>query len=102
MQWICHDWNDEQCLKLLKNCYDSLPDTGKVILVECIIPETPNSNLDARCVFQTDVIMLCHSSGGKERTRKEYEALANGAGFQGFHVVCCALNMYVIELFKKP
>ncbi|TKY57510.1 Caffeic acid 3-O-methyltransferase 1 [Spatholobus suberectus] len=101
MKWICHDWNDEQCLKLLKNCYDSLPDTGKVILVECIIPETPNSNLDAKCVFQMDVIMLCHSSGGKERTKKEYEALAKGAGFQGFRVACCVLNMYVMELLKK-
>ncbi|KAK7320259.1 hypothetical protein VNO77_29578 [Canavalia gladiata] len=100
MKWICHDWNDEQCLKLLKNCYDSLPDTGKVILAECIIPETPNSKLSSRCVFQMDVIMLCHSSGGKERTEKQYEALAKGAGFQGFRVACRVLNMYVMEFLK--
>ncbi|KAL2335358.1 hypothetical protein Fmac_016571 [Flemingia macrophylla] len=37
LKWICHDWNDEQCLKLLKNCHDSLPESGKVILVEGII-----------------------------------------------------------------
>lgn len=101
IQWICHDWNDEQCLKFLKNCYDSLPDTGKVISTECILPAAPESSSAAQCVFQMDVIMLGHSSGGKERTEKEYEALAKGAGFQGFRVACCALNMYVMGFLKK-
>jgi hypothetical protein len=48
-----------------------------------------------------DVIMLCHSSGGKERTEKEFEALAKGAGFQGFKIASCALNMYVMEFLKN-
>ncbi|KAJ1383880.1 Winged helix-like DNA-binding domain superfamily [Sesbania bispinosa] len=102
MKWICHDWNDEECLKFLKNCYDSVPETGKVILVESNIPAVPDSKLASRCVFEMDVIMLCHSSGGRERTEKEYEALAKGAGFQGFRVACCAFNMYVMEFLKKP
>ena len=73
-----------------------------MILAECIIPVAPESSSKARSVFQMDVIMLCHSSGGKERTEKEYEALAKGAGFQGFRVACCALNMYVMEFLKSP
>ncbi|XP_027368629.1 caffeic acid 3-O-methyltransferase-like [Abrus precatorius] len=102
MKWVCHDWNDEECLKFLKNSYDSLPGEGKVILVECVLPETPNSNLATKCVFLMDVIVSCHSSGGKERTEKEYEALAKGAGFQGFRVACCAFNTYVMEFLKNP
>ncbi|AET00984.2 putative caffeate O-methyltransferase [Medicago truncatula] len=101
MKWICHDWNDEQCLKFLKNCYDSLPATGKVIAVECIIPIIPDSNLASKSVFQMDAIILCHSSGGKERTEKEFEALAKGAGFEGFQIACCAFNMYVMEFLKN-
>ncbi|XP_014504198.2 caffeic acid 3-O-methyltransferase [Vigna radiata var. radiata] len=101
MKWVCHDWNDEQCLKLLKNCYDSLPDTGKVILVEGLIPETPNSKLASKCEFQMDIVMLCHSPNGKERTKKEYEALAKGTGFHGFRIACCVFNTYVIEFLKK-
>ncbi|KAK7386063.1 hypothetical protein VNO78_32136 [Psophocarpus tetragonolobus] len=73
----------------MKNRYDSLPGTGKVILAEGIIPETPNSNLASKCVFQ---IMLCHSPSGKERTEKEYKALAEGAGFHGFLTACCVIN----------
>nr|GEW01685.1 caffeic acid 3-O-methyltransferase [Tanacetum cinerariifolium] len=40
MKWICHDWSDAHCLKFLKNCYEALPDHGKVIVAECILPET--------------------------------------------------------------
>ncbi|CAI8587147.1 unnamed protein product [Vicia faba] len=39
--------------------------------------------------------------GGKERTQKEFEALARGAGFQGFQIACCAFNMYVMEFLKN-
>jgi caffeic acid 3-O-methyltransferase len=41
LQWILHDWSDEQCLKLLKNCYDATPNDGKVIVVEAVLPAMP-------------------------------------------------------------
>ncbi|KAL5192535.1 Caffeic acid 3-O-methyltransferase [Glycine soja] len=101
MKWICHDWSDEHCLKFLKNCYEALPDNGKVIVAECILPVAPDSSLATKGVVHIDVIMLAHNPGGKERTEKEFEALAKGSGFQGFQVLCCAFNTYVMEFLKK-
>ncbi|KAJ6887680.1 caffeic acid 3-O-methyltransferase 1 [Populus alba x Populus x berolinensis] len=101
MKWICHDWSDAHCLKFLKNCYDALPENGKVILVECILPVAPDTSLATKGVVHVDVIMLAHNPGGKERTEKEFEGLAKGAGFQGFEVMCCAFNTHVIEFRKK-
>ncbi|BFG23611.1 hypothetical protein CerSpe_098850 [Prunus speciosa] len=101
MKWICHDWSDEHCLKFLKNCYAALPDNGKVILGECILPVAPDSSLATKGVVHIDVIMLAHNPGGKERTEQEFQALAKGAGFQGFNVACSAFNTYVIEFLKK-
>ncbi|XP_070677064.1 caffeic acid 3-O-methyltransferase-like [Malus domestica] len=101
MKWICHDWSDEHCLKFLKNCYAALPDNGKVIVAECILPVAPDSSLATKGVVHIDEIMLAHNPGGKERTEKEFEALAKGSGFQGFRVVCSAFNTYAIEFLKK-
>ncbi|KAJ7965232.1 Caffeic acid O-methyltransferase [Quillaja saponaria] len=101
MKWICHDWSDEHCLKFLKNCYEALPDNGKVIVAEGILPVAPDTSLATKSIVHVDVIMLAHNPGGKERTEKEFEALAKGAGFRGFRVVCCAFNTYVIEFLKK-
>ncbi|EFH40566.1 O-methyltransferase 1 [Arabidopsis lyrata subsp. lyrata] len=100
MKWICHDWSDEHCVKFLKNCYEALSEDGKVILAECILPETPDSSLSTKQVVHVDCIMLAHY-GGKERTEKEFEALAKASGFKGIKVVCDAFGVNLIELLKK-
>ncbi|KAI3732269.1 hypothetical protein L1987_63473 [Smallanthus sonchifolius] len=100
MKWILHDWSDAHCLQILKNCYKSLPEDGKVIVAECILPEAPDSTTATQNVIHIDVIMLAHNPGGKERTEKEFEALAKGAGFKGFHKAACALNTWVMEFSK--
>lgn len=100
MKWICHDWSDEHCLKFLKNCYEALPANGKVIVAECILPEAPDTSLATKNTVHIDIVMLAHNPGGKERTEKEFQALAKGAGFTGFHKACCAYNTWVMEFNK--
>jgi hypothetical protein len=34
LKQILHDWNDEQCIILLRNCAASLPKAGRVLVVE--------------------------------------------------------------------
>ncbi|WJX63724.1 hypothetical protein P8452_48579 [Trifolium repens] len=29
LKWILHDWNDEECVKILKNCKDAIAKKGK-------------------------------------------------------------------------
>ncbi|XP_042480157.1 caffeic acid 3-O-methyltransferase 1-like [Macadamia integrifolia] len=101
MKWICHDWSDQHCLKFLKNCYDALPEDGKVIVVDGLLPATPETSLAAKTEIHMDIIMLGHNPGGKERTQREFEILAKGAGFPGFRVACYAFNTYVLEFLKK-
>ncbi|KAK1273923.1 Caffeic acid 3-O-methyltransferase [Acorus gramineus] len=100
MKWIMHDWSDQHCAKLLKNCYKALPPSGKVIVVELILPEAPETNTAAQSVIHVDLVMLAHNPGGKERTEREYEALAKEAGFTGFKKACCAFNTWVMEFTK--
>ncbi|KAL5988550.1 Caffeic acid 3-O-methyltransferase [Asimina triloba] len=101
MKWILHDWSDEHCQKLLRNCYDALPDNGKVIVVEYILPSEPDTSAASRCVFQLDLLMLAYNPGGKERTEEEFEKLAKEAGFAGIRKACTAYNMSVLEFYKK-
>ncbi|KAK1273928.1 hypothetical protein QJS04_geneDACA010874 [Acorus gramineus] len=100
MKWILHDWSDQHCANLLKNCYKALPPPGKVTVVELILPEAPEINTAAQSVIHVDLIMLAHNPGGKERTERECEALAKEAGFTGFKKACCAFNTWVMEFTK--
>ncbi|KAL5223256.1 hypothetical protein ABZP36_027969 [Zizania latifolia] len=100
MKWILHDWSDDHCARLLKNCYDALPPHGKVIVVECVLPVNPEATPRAQGVFHVDMIMLAHNPGGKERYEREFEDLARGAGFTGFKAIYIYANSWAIEFIK--
>ncbi|XP_074287641.1 cathecol O-methyltransferase 1-like [Silene latifolia] len=100
MKWIIHDWDDDKCIHLLKNCYASLPEKGKVIIIEGILPEIPLPTIEAKAISQMDIAMLTQMEEGKERTKEEFTALSHAAGFLDIRFVCCVCNYWIIELHK--
>ncbi|KAJ7951390.1 Caffeic acid O-methyltransferase [Quillaja saponaria] len=100
MKWILHDWSDEHCLKLLKNCYKAIPEEGKVIVMDAVLPFAPETSNAARSISQMDVLMMTQNPGGKERSREQFMALATEAGFSGIKYDCFVCNFWVMEFFK--
>ncbi|XP_057547158.1 caffeic acid 3-O-methyltransferase-like [Amaranthus tricolor] len=100
MKWTFQSGTDEQCEKLLKNCYESLPEDGKVIICEYVMPETPETSYQAHTAFIWDAIMLTFPEG-KSRTKQEYEELGKQAGFHTFRVVGFACDTWVMEYLKN-
>ncbi|KAH1067149.1 hypothetical protein J1N35_032136 [Gossypium stocksii] len=92
--------NDDDCLKLLKNSYKVIPDEGKFVVVDCMLPDVPNTSSGVRATCQADVVMMTQIPGGKERTKQELEALVSKAGFSGIRYECYVCNFWVMELFK--
>ncbi|KAL2469264.1 O-methyltransferase family protein [Forsythia ovata] len=88
---VLHDWNDEECIHILKKCKEAIPtDTGKVIILEAVVDEEETDKYKHVHLY-LDMIMMAHTGTGKERTRKEWEYVLNGAGF----------NRYTIKHFKS-
>uniref|UniRef100_A0A7N2MCP7 O-methyltransferase C-terminal domain-containing protein n=1 Tax=Quercus lobata TaxID=97700 RepID=A0A7N2MCP7_QUELO len=98
--YILHDWDDEHCLKLLKNCYNATPHDGKVIVVEAVLPITPKISSSTKSTSQMDLIMMTQTPAGKERTQQEFMALATKVGFSGIRYECFICNVCVMEFFK--
>ncbi|XP_056693660.1 cathecol O-methyltransferase 1 isoform X2 [Spinacia oleracea] len=84
----------------MKNCYKALPDNGKVIVVETNITDEPETTALAKAISQLDVSMMTQNPGGKERTSKEFEALAKATGFSGVKFDCYVSNFWVMEFYK--
>ncbi|XP_076952311.1 cathecol O-methyltransferase 1-like [Bidens hawaiensis] len=84
----------------MKNCYKALPDNGKVIVVEAILPFIPNTSSSFKAIAHLDAFMMTQLPGGKERTEDEFRALAKGAGFTGIRKKCFVCNFWVIEFYK--
>ncbi|KAK8944789.1 Caffeic acid 3-O-methyltransferase 1 [Platanthera zijinensis] len=100
LKWILHDWSDRECVQTLKNCLKALPVAGKVIVVESILPENPERKDEVRDVYYMDLCMMITFRHAKERTEKEFKALASEAGFDGFKIASYAMNFHVMEFIK--
>lgn len=95
MRWIIHDWNDEKSSIILNNCHRAMPDHGKLLLVESILPPG-NEPSPAKLI---DMIMLL-MTGGRERTEAEYRSLLRSNGFELTRVIPTPSMLSIIEAVK--
>lgn len=94
---ILHDWNDEECIKILSNIQKASPVGGRVFIVEHVVPAPGTPHFSK--LF--DIHMMCALTG-RERTEKEYADLLEKAGLQYIQThYPQARTMGVIEGTKK-
>jgi hypothetical protein len=96
MKHVLHDWDDERCVKILSLCRAELPLDGKVLVVEMLVtpPDVPSF---AKLL---DLEMLIISSGGKERSEREFSQLFAKAGLTLARVVPTESPVAVLEATK--
>jgi O-methyltransferase domain/Dimerisation domain len=78
---VIHDWNDERSITILRNCREALPSNGKLLLVERLMPESPDMADDDKAHAMSDLNML-RGPGGCERTEGQYRELLEQSGFR--------------------
>ncbi|PRQ18931.1 putative (S)-scoulerine 9-O-methyltransferase [Rosa chinensis] len=96
---ILHNWDDDLCKKILKCCWEALPEIGKVIVVEFAIPEIVEKTADLEKIVTLDIIMMAYH-GSKERTIAEFDYLSKAAGFSEMKIFPISHGCYVMELHK--
>ncbi|KAJ7279243.1 hypothetical protein O6H91_11G083800 [Diphasiastrum complanatum] len=100
MKWILHDWDDERCIKILRNCYRALPETGKVIVIDIVLDPSKKTDPYSNVRYSFDLLMFAHTNGGLERTREEWHNLLTRAGFQSYKIVPIPNLQFMIEAYK--
>lgn len=92
LKFILHDWTDEECVRILRCCRESLEPGGRLLLVEMLVPEEIRPDF----VMLMDLNMLV-ITGGRERTAKEYEKVLSDAGFEMTRVIPTKSPFSLIE-----
>lgn len=88
---IIHDWTDEQSNQILSHCRKVIPMSGKLLLVEAVVP--PGNDPSPAKNFDMTMMVI----GGFERTESEYASLFDRAGFQLTSVTPTSSMVSVIE-----
>jgi hypothetical protein len=89
LKWIIHDWEDEDAVEILRNVRRN---PGTLLVVERIV-DSPNEGPETKL---GDLNMLV-GPGGQERTREEFEALFEAAGYELAGDTPTDSGMHVLE-----
>jgi ubiquinone/menaquinone biosynthesis C-methylase UbiE len=92
LKWIIHDWNDEQCVTILKNIRRSIASNGVVLIVDSVIPKG-NEPFFGKLMDLNMLVM----TGGRERTEEEFKQLLAAGGFRLLRIVPTVSGFSVIE-----
>src|SRR6516165_3592068 len=77
---VLHEWNDQNCRKILRNCFDALPPDGVLLISETVLgPDFSGSTL---AHMKDLTMMVCCEPGARERTEAEYRCLLEETGFE--------------------
>ena len=98
MSHVIHDWDDSNCLRILKRCYDALPDGHPVIVQEFLLNEDKTGPTLA--VFQW--FGLLRGTMGDQRTASEISALLAEVGFRHMETRPIDKEQSIVIGWKKP
>jgi orsellinic acid C2-O-methyltransferase len=76
---VLHDWSDEQSVAILNNCHHAMRPDSTLVVIERLLPEQVLPDDTHREIIMMDVQMLV-TTGGRERTKSQYDALFAAAG----------------------
>jgi hypothetical protein len=79
LAWVLHDWNDEHCRQILRNCHAALPRGGTLVITESVLNADGSGTSFAR-LMSLHMLVLCEP-GARERTETEYADLLADSGF---------------------
>jgi hypothetical protein len=89
---VIHDWDDDPAVQILRNCRLAMNGKGRLLLVEVVV-----SDDDDHCFSKLLDLNMMVMTGGRERTRAEFSALLNTAGYSLSRIIPTLAPQSVLE-----
>ncbi|KAK7390577.1 hypothetical protein VNO78_25886 [Psophocarpus tetragonolobus] len=93
-----HNWDDNDCIKILKNCKEAISSKGKVIIIDVVINEKLDEHEVTGLKRLLNVVMAC-SLNAKERSEQEWKKLIMQAGFESYKIFPLTGYLSLIEIY---
>ena len=95
LKHIIHDWDDDKCETILGNIRRSMPDDGRVLIIDAVIP--PGDEPHPGKLLDLEMLI---APGGLERTAAEFDTLLRNSGFELTRIVPTHSPVSIIEAKK--
>ena len=92
LKFILHDWDDDDCVTILRRCREAMEPGGRIAIIEMVVGDQTDPGVSALM----DLNMLA-CTGGRERSLDEFDALLARAGLRRTAVLTKDSPQSVIE-----
>jgi predicted O-methyltransferase YrrM len=92
LKFIPHDWDDEDCVKILRTCRKAMEPGGRIAIFELVVGDDGKDTLGA--LMDMNVLAVVN---GRERSLQEFDALLHRAGLRRTAVLTADSPQSVIE-----
>jgi hypothetical protein len=92
LSFVLHDWDDEECVRILRTIRRCGGDRATLAIVELVMPDDDGPHL-AKMIDLTMLAMLT----GRERSRDEWERVLGAAGYRLEAVRATASPLSILE-----
>ncbi|GMI86942.1 N-acetylserotonin O-methyltransferase [Hibiscus trionum] len=98
LKWICHNWSEEDCLRILKRCKDAISERGKVIIIDIVVRFNDEGFKLVETQLFFDMLMMV-AVNGRERREEEWAKLFSAAGFSNYKITPILGLRSLIEVY---
>jgi hypothetical protein len=92
LKHILHDWDDETCICILKNCRRALRPRGRIAVIELLLGEIGAPGIAP--LYEANMMVI---SSGRERSLVEFQRLFEAAGLGAAKVTTTNTPMVILE-----
>jgi hypothetical protein len=96
-----HDWGDEECIKILKNCREAIPPRdggGKVIIIDIVVGAAQSSDMKHKEMHAVFDLFIMFASG-IERDEQEWKKIFLEARFSSYKITPALGVRSIIEVY---
>jgi hypothetical protein len=90
---ILVNWDDEQCVEILRNCHHAMAENGRLIIVEVSVLSPKNAPSFSK-LFDLHMLVM---TGGRGRTEAEFQALFTATGFKLSNIIPTKSPVNIVE-----
>jgi hypothetical protein len=92
---VLHNWTDDDCIRILRNCRAAMKPSASLLIVEQIIE--PDPALGRPLGYLVDTHMMAMFGSARERTESEFGELLEGSGLALKRAIETASPVWVME-----
>lgn len=93
---VLHDWNDDRCRALLRNCRAALGNSARLLIIEEMLPNHLDNSPAHQAIARSDLTMLA-ALAGQERTEPELRTLLSSVGLGVTRILPTRSTFSIIE-----